>query len=268
MKKVDLVIGGHGEVGQAIMKCYATTKQEVLAYDLTSDKSRLIGNEGNVRCMHVCIPCKDKIKFIKTVLNYMERVYPDMVIIHSTVPMGTTREIYTAWKESPFPTTGFIIAHSPIIGKHPDLFDSIKHKFTKPISCIPFSNRAVGKILEVIYNLFDNYTFTRKPENTEVAKIFSTTEYGWHIAIVTEIERYCKENNLDFDFVYTEWRNNYNSGYKSMELDKFIRPVLTPCSKGRINGHCIVENLQKLLRKYMPKTWLTNIKPKRLIKIK
>ena len=57
--------------------------------------------------------------FIDIVKEYINNYKPKITIIHSTVLPGTTKKI-----------NRFDIAYSPIIGTHPDLFDSIK-TFTK-----------------------------------------------------------------------------------------------------------------------------------------
>ena len=72
MKK-DLIIGSEGMIGKAIYKCYGNDKTKVLEYDiksndefnLDSNKNILVCNENNIRCMHICIPCVDKKKFIE-----------------------------------------------------------------------------------------------------------------------------------------------------------------------------------------------------------
>ncbi len=257
MKK-DLIIGSNGMIGKAIYKCYGNNKDMVFRCDLDFDESVPMGNEKYIiRCMHICIPCKDKNKFIYTVLEYINKTQSEIVIIHSTVPVGTSREIYEQ-------TKNLIVVHSPCCGKHPDLYGSIKSTFTKYFGIIPNNSKSFRKVLKIFVELFDKSSFAGKPENTEMAKILSTTEYAWHIAIATEFKRYCKENKVDFNFVYNEWRKNYSNGYKELGLEKFTRPVLIPC-KDKILGHCVKENLVNLLKKYMKPTWLTDIKPKRLI---
>ena len=97
-----------------------------------------------------------------------------------------------------------------------------------------------------------------------MTKILSTTVYSHHIAIVTEINRICEEYGLDFNNVFTKWTKNYNRGYQKLDKDHFVRPVLYPCTEGELKGHCIKENIN-LMKKYMKPTWLTDLKPKRLL---
>lgn len=253
MKK-DLIIGSNGMIGKAIYECYGDDKNKVLKQDL---ECIYIDNEDTIRCMHICIPCKAKNKFIDIVINYIKEHNPEIVILHSTVPVGTSREIYKQ-------TKNVILVHSPCCGKHPNLYVSIKSASNKFFSVLPKSEKIIRKVEKIMIDLFDYPIYVENPENTETAKILSTTEYALHIAIVTEFKRYCKENNLNFDFVYTAWRENYNETYTELKDKKFIRPILTPC-KGKISGHCILPNIQ-LIKKYMKSTWLTDIKPKRLIK--
>ena len=116
MNKKDLIIGCDGQIGKAIYKCYGNETYNVLGYDLDREKHILTVNDDNIRCMHICIPCKDKDKFIRTVLDYILMVNPEIVILHSTVPCGTTREIYNQTKD-------IIVVHSPCCGKHPNLYE-------------------------------------------------------------------------------------------------------------------------------------------------
>lgn len=256
MKK-DIIIGAKGQIGSAIYQCYGNNKDKVLQYDLDSRKDILIANEDNIRCMHICIPCKNKNKFIYTVLEYINQTQSEIVILHSTVPVGTSREIYKQ-------TKNVIVVHSPCCGKHPDLYTSIKVRFTKFFGVLPNSKKAWRRIIEIVKPLFNEIVIFRKPEETELAKILSTTEYAIHIAIATEIKRLCNEYNVNFDNVYNSWRESYNEGYVQCGDDRFTRPILTPC-KGKIQGTCIIPNID-LIKKYMKPTWLTDIKPKRLIK--
>ena len=61
--------------------------------------------------MNICIPYSDK--FIEIVREYRKNLRPERVVIHSTVPIGTTLKIGNA-------------VHSPILGKHGRMLEDLK----------------------------------------------------------------------------------------------------------------------------------------------
>ncbi len=263
--KTDIIIGSKGKIGSAIFRCYRNNENRVIGYDKDFDKKIVKDccDWVNTRCMHICIPCKDKGKFIDIVVGYALKILPEIIIIHSTVPVGTVRHIYNTLRVG-FNHKKIIVVHSPCCGKHPDLYESIKSHFTKFFAVLPHSSKAYEIVTDIMHSLFDYTCIFSKPEETELAKILSTTEYAIHIAITTEFKRLCKEYNLDFNLVYHDWRENYNQGYQGVSDNQFTRPILEPCN-GKIQGNCIVPNIN-LIKNYMKRTWLTDIRPKRLIK--
>lgn len=257
MKK-DLIIG-YGEIGKSIHECY-NNKEKAIPYDLGYDESILVENKGDVRCMHICFGFFTEKQFIVSVLEYVSKIYPEMVIIHSTVPVGTTRKIYDIAKQF-----GARVAHSPVMGIHPHLQESIQTHFIKFYAALPKSRKSNSLVKDIFYEMnIDEFESFSKPEATELAKLFSTTRYAHHISIATEIKRYCDLYSVKFEEAYTNWEDNYNEGYCGMGKLHFVRPVLKPC-KDKIGGHCITANI-KIIKKYMKKTWLTEIMPKKLIR--
>lgn len=254
MNKKDLIIGSKGMIGKAIYKCY-DKDYNVLKYDLDSEEHILIANEDNIRCMHICIPCKDKNKFIDTVIKYIVDINPEITILHSTVPVGTSREIYN---NIPFrKNEGNIVVHSFCRGKHPDLYKSIKSVFWKYWSQLPNSKEAKSKVYGIMSDLFDKQWHVKNPETSEFGKLYSTTQYLWQIAITTAIHEDSKDYPLvDFNQAYSLFNVDYNVGYTEIGEKKFCRPVLTPC-KDKISGHCLRENL-RLLRIYGKESKLLN----------
>ena len=67
----------------------------------------------------------------------------------------------------------------------------------------------------------------------------------------------CGEMGLSFEEVMTEWNKDYNNGYKKLDMDHVVRPVLTPPAflrpDGAIGGHCIIPNA-KLLKDFYYRT--------------
>ncbi len=60
--------------------------------------------------LHICIPVPNKNKFIEIAKSYIEKYQPKLTIVNSTVPIGTTMELYKQ--------CGGLIAHSPCRGVH------------------------------------------------------------------------------------------------------------------------------------------------------
>jgi len=234
----DLIIG-MGEIGTALYECYLDKKQ-VIGYDIKSPKEI----KGSIDCMHIAFPFDDE--FNEEVIKYAILYKPRIIIIHSTVPVGTTRGLYDKLK--------IPIAHSPCVGKHPELKESIQERFVKIFSVIPDTEELNVKSIFISKMGIDNVNSFKLPEATELAKVLETTEYLWHILIATEYQRLCKEYRVDFDEVYRYYRLSYNSGYER----KYTRPVLEPHT-GHIGGHCIIPNL-KILEKYMKPTWFTEVR--------
>jgi len=258
MKK-DLIIGAKGQIGTAIYKCYEDNDKP-LTFDIKNTDKYVEEDLKNIHCMHVCIPFFNKDQFIDAVKGYIFKYKPKTVIVHSTVPPGTTRQIFESEKNNIE-----AIAQSPCCGVHPFLYESIKFIFTKIFGAIG-TPKGIGYISDTLVvdmglKYVEQYN---SPEETEMTKILSTTVYSHHIAIVTEINRICEEYGLDFNNVFTKWTKNYNRGYQKLDKDHFVRTVLYPCTEGELKGHCIKENIN-LMKKYMKPTWLTDLKPKRLL---
>jgi hypothetical protein len=192
--------------------------------------------------LHVCIPWGDG--FIGSVLGLVGEK-TELVIIHSTVPVGTTERVNEAIGRE-------VAVHSPVRGIHPDLEEGIR-KFVKYVG-------TDNELLQIraAKHLSDmgceNVVMGPSSRDTELAKILSTTYYGWNIIFEKEVNRICKAMGCDFDTVYTSWNRSYNEGYE--ELGKgvgdevcVVRPVLKQMD-GPIDrpyegkgGHCITSNV-------------------------
>lgn len=212
-----------GEVGKALHKVL----EETYTYQIEKlDKleivpSRLSGKTFEI--MHICFPYSEE--FINEVKKYQKKFEPKYTIIHSTVPVGTTRKV-----------AGI---HSPIRGVHPKLEEGIK-TFVKFLGgpeaseVADFFRRANMKVM-----LFD------EPETTEAMKLFSTEYYRTVIEFAHRVKHYCDKNDLNFHEVYTLSNQTYNEGYKELGHPEFMRPVLQPIM-GKIGGHCILPNKEMI----------------------
>lgn len=236
---------GFGEIGKSIEELYFTapfaySPREVFVKDLDVDY-------GIKDCdyLHVCIPYSDD--FVDQVCECIEKETPKNVIIHSTVQVGTTRNIM---KKS-----GLInICHAPVRGVHPNLHEGLK-TFPMYVGYDETQHATkdfIGELLFLLGGIGVKVKIVNKFETSELAKIASTSYYGMCIAFHAEINSLCDEMGLDFEEVMTEWNKDYNNGYKKLGMDHVVRPVLTP-PDGAIGGHCIIPNA-KLLKDFYYRT--------------
>ena len=211
------LIIGRGEIGSAL---YRILEQN---YDTYIRDKKDFPIKG-IEVLHICFPYFEG--FVEEVKKYVSQYKPKYTIIHSTIPLGTTRKC------------GNGIFHSPCMGIHPFLEEGIK-TFTKYLSppneeLKQYFNRVGIKIMMV-----------EEPENTEALKLWETTEYGWFIILEKEIKKWCEKKGLDFNLIYTEANKNYNEGYKKLGLKNVVRPILRH-QEGKIGGHCVIPNCEVL----------------------
>jgi len=222
MKNVGIL--GYGEVGRSIAKFYTQPKIK----DLNRND-----NLTGVEVFHVCIPYTAK--FIDTVKKEIKEINPGLTIIHSTVPVGTTKKI------------GGMIVHSPVRGCHPNLYKSLKI-FLKFIG---YDSLAAGKLAKKHFQkLGIKSKLVFDSRNTEALKLWSTAQYGFFIILNKEIKKFCEKNRLDFDIIYTLANQSYNEGYLKLNRPEVVRPWLKYIP-GKIGGHCLVPNCRLLKSKIL-----------------
>ena len=209
------LILGKGEVGRALCEVLRSPQNPVVILD----KGDITEIEPDI--LHICFPYSDE--FIVEVKRYQETYRPKHTVIHSTVPVGVSRQL------------GAI--HSPIRGIHPNLESGIRTfpKFLggKQASEVADYFRRAG--LKVI--IFD------KQETTEALKLFDTEYYRHNIEFAHRVKKYCDKHNLNFSEVYTIPNQTYNEGYTKLGMPEVVRPVLQPIMKP-LGGHCLVPNAE------------------------
>jgi len=209
------VIIGAGEVGTALWKILGGSYQTYL-FDKEYKKV------DNVDYLHICFPYSNK--FVKWVKKYQKVYNPKYTIIHSTVPVGTSRKLKAI--------------HSPVRGIHPFLVAGlttfVKYLGGEKASDVADYFRRAG---------FRVYLFD-KQETTELMKILSTTKYGIDIEYTKEVKSLCDKHGVPFE-AWTIWTDHYNKGYTNLGYPEFTRPNLTPIMK-RQGGHCILPNAELL----------------------
>lgn len=207
------LIIGQGQVGTALAKVLVDYSPVCIDIDDVA--------KGSFDIMHITFGYSDK--FEREVKKYQAKYKPKYTVIHSTVPVGTSRRL------SAF--------HSPIIGIHPHLAQSIK-TFYKYLSgegaseLADYFRRAGCKVY-----LYD------EQETTELLKISQTTIYALNIEYVKELKRQCDKYGLSFSEVHTIPTINYNEGYATLGMPEVKLPNLIPIMKKQ-GGHCTINNCE------------------------
>lgn len=220
MQEGRSLIIGQGEVGSALMEVFS--QYNPVGIDVLGSFGAITDGEP-VFVMHVAIPYSET--FIQNVQEYQARYQPLYTVIHSTVPVGTSRRLDAL--------------HSPIRGLHPHLAEGIR-TFIKFIGG-PQSSEVADYFRRAGLRVHLSDT----PETTEAFKLFDTEYYRTCIEFTLRVKTYCEENRLPFHEVYTLGNQTYNEGYVKLGHPEFVRPVLQPIMK-EIGGHCVLPN-KKLL---------------------
>lgn len=207
----DQLVVGMGEVGTAIAEIIGC---EGIDMDFVSiDLHKVI---------HICIPYSQD--FIDIAKAYVKESQAELVIIHSTVPIGTTDKIPNA-------------VHSPIRGIHPNLAEGIK-TFVKY-----FGGKKAREASKIFEELGIETKVVKDARTSEAMKLLDTTQYGLQIMIEKEIYKFCQDNNVDFADAYHSANQTYNEGYMKLGKPEVVRPWLTHI-EGKIGGHCVIQNLE------------------------
>lgn len=213
----SLIAGFLGEIGSALQEVLSEAYPDNLAgIDLNKES---FGLGKPIDILHICFPYSER--FEEYVKSYQATFSPRITIVHSTVPVGTSRKV------------GAI--HSPIRGRHPHLKESLKI-FPKFLG-----GEAASLVSDYFRQAGIKVILVQKPETTEAGKIFDTEYYRATIEFMHRVMDYCEANDLNFHEVYTLFNQTYNEGYTKLGYPEYVRPVLQPI-KGPIGGHCVIPN--------------------------
>jgi len=211
---MDSLIIGNGEIGQALHK--------VIGGNITG----ITNIPGKYDIIHICFPYFNK--FVEEVKRYQKLYLPKYTVIHSTVPVGTSRKCDAI--------------HSPVVGLHPYLEESLK-TFVKFLG-----GNGVDEVADYFRRMNVRVYITDKPETTELMKLMDTTHYGIEIEFVKDIKRLCTKYGLPFE-MWTLWVENYNSGYENLGHPEYKKPNLIPIMR-KIDGHCVLPNADLIETKF------------------
>jgi UDP-N-acetyl-D-mannosaminuronate dehydrogenase len=237
LTKETVLVVGLGEIGYTLFELLKE-KDSFTVYGLDLDKTKMRATSQDssklprkIDTMHICLPCKGQDGFVVTVASYTKQFEPNLLIINSTVPPGTTKKIQKRCK--------CLVAHSPARGVHksPDYMKWEMKRWTK------YVGGADAKAAEATCKHFEKLGLKVKKlkscVETELAKLFETTYRAWMIACFQEMHRISRTFEADFDNVVDFLEDTHH-----VRLD---RPIMFP---GFIGGHCLIPNTELLLRSY------------------
>ena len=228
------VVAGLGEIGLPILKILSK-KENVVGYDLNEklmNKTKFTKlNELPTSFLHVAIPVTTK--FNSNLVQLYKKFKPDCIVIHSTIPPGTTEKLQKKL-DSP-------IIYSATRGIHKRMLKDLKRytKFFAISNSAPKKQWAIKTFSKKMKNYVIKTKQMSKPETLELAKILCDTSYlGWLI-------NYSQITNV----IAKNFGVNYDEMWKfSDEIHKILgnRPKMYP---GYIGGHCVIPNLELINNK-------------------
>ncbi|MGA8742225.1 MAG: hypothetical protein WB561_13655 [Terracidiphilus sp.] len=216
--KKQIVIAGLGEVGKPL-------------YQLISEHCDAVGIDvgtplkgiGEVEVLHICFPFQIK-DFVGEVARYVDLFKPELIVINSTVAVGTTRRVAER--------TGIPTVNSPVRGKHVRMLEELR-MYTKFVGA---SDPAAGHhAVEHFRSVGLKTKLLTSPEASELAKLTETTYFGLMIAWAQELERYCDLSGANYEEIISFYE----------EIKFFPTVKYFP---GVIGGHCVMPNIELLRR--------------------
>ena len=237
MPKETVLVIGLGEVGRPLFELLKESGSFIVhGYDLDEAKMSQVGQHKKdlpekADVMHVCIPCANQKKFVSTVANYAKQFKPKLVIINSTVMLGTTEEVSKHCE--------CLVAHSPVRGVHESL-EHMKWELKRWTKYVGGANAKAGEAARQHFEKLGLKTKALKScAESELAKLFETTYRVWMITCFQEMHRISRHFKTDFDDTVDFLEDTHR-----VRLD---RPIMFP---GVIGGHCLIPNVELLSGSY------------------
>lgn len=225
----SLVIG-LGEIGSAVTQTISRGTDTVLGYDVNDGAAPTL---NDIDILHICFPFHDEAAFLASVGLYIKQYKPMHVLIWSTVPIGTTKQIHGA-------------VHTPVEGRHPRLALSVRSM----MRWIGTNNQGEGEFFAGYFKeLWMKTHVVSSSDYTEFLKLRSTSRYGVNLAFAEYEARTAEAIGMDYKLL-KDFDKDYNKLYHNLSMPWAQRYVLNDPA-GKIGGHCVVPNA-KLLDKQFP----------------
>jgi UDP-N-acetyl-D-mannosaminuronate dehydrogenase len=237
LTKETVLVVGLGEIGRVLFELLKE-KDCFTVYGLDLDEAKMRAARQDmsklpkqIDTIHICLPCKNQDNFVAAVGSYAKQFKPKLLIINSTVPIGTSKRVKQSCE--------CLVAHSPVRGVHksPEHMKWELKRWTK------YVGGANAKAAEAARKQFEKTGLKVKTlkscAETELAKLFETTYRAWMIACFQEMHRISRNFGAEFDDVVDFLEDTHR-----VRLD---RPIMFP---GFIGGHCLIPNTELLLQSY------------------
>lgn len=216
---INSIVIGMGEVGTALF--------EIISKNYSCeglDKGDWV--EDTCKYLNICIPYSKS--FVEVVNDYITRYSPKLTIIHSSVPVGTTKLV-----------NGMVV-HSPVRGKHPD----IKNGLLDYVKFVGYNDGESADLAKEYLSRFFKVEMVDNSDVTELMKIASLAKYGVYLEMAREIDGYFNQIGSSYEYMkrWDETQNEYiGKYYPSMQM-----PIIEP-PKGELGGHCVLPVTEMLL---------------------
>lgn len=225
------IVIGLGEVGRAVYKVLTTHYKNIFSLDENKPRDakdfNFVDIPANAKfdVVHICFPYSKR--FVNMVKFYQAIACANLVVIHSSVPIGTTARL------------GSCAVHSPVIGNHPHLFEGIK-TFVKYFGG---NYKPTAKRAKELFAKCGVKGQICLPEESEALKLLLNVGYGLGIIFEKEVFEFCKTRHINFKTVHDLAIQNYNTGYARLNMGHAQRPIYAH-KDGPIGGHCVIQNCE------------------------
>jgi UDP-N-acetyl-D-mannosaminuronate dehydrogenase len=212
--KSSVVIVGMGEVGIPLHAILSTI------YSCVPVDIEPVPPGDHCSVLHICYPFQIG-DFVGTTLSYIDKYRPQLTIINSSIPPGTTRSIQRS--------SAAAVAFSPVRGKHAKMQQDMLLYKKFVAGCDSRSTELAERHFKDAG--FKTATF-QSPEIAELSKLLETTWLGILVGWAQEVER--------FGVLY---------GGSYEEINSFIEEITFLPSHifpGVIGGHCVMQNIDLL----------------------
>jgi len=238
------LIIGHGEEGKRIGKIinegypgntyWKDLGPEIEKYDCSNDNT-IEYHTPKMDVLHICYIYNKEFQI--SVADYIKQYKPKLVVIWSSIGPMACESIQKIVGNK------FNIVHCPLFILELSIPDSVRAcDQMMGYDTIEAKEMGIG-YLKQCFKIFP----VKGTRTVALGKILSTTQYALGVAFNQEMERICKAVGADYNMAVREVTRLYNSGYKKLGLDQYIRQLLFP---GIIGGHCQIENAKTIQQFY------------------
>lgn len=241
---IDILIGS-GEVGSALL-AVLSERREFAVHD---PPKGIEAKAGEYDWMHISMGWSDR--FVAQVEAYYLQFQPKHIVIHSTCPVGSTRQIERTCDY----TTSY---YSPVRGRHPNLASAIR-SFPKW-----YADSSPGQADNEIEAYYAQAGIqSRKAPSFEVLelmKLWETSSFALQLIMWAEIENELKTLPGNPKANLSAMKSWLWEKRRCYDGDIGLCPVLD-LIPGKLGGHCLRSNIEIAKEYFHPSLydWLTSV---------